>query len=109
MGDIVRRGVGIKKLDRPHASTARHGSLGEVGDTRSALVDTESGDGQRAVGDFGEMCEQLIDRCHTVADIRKRCAVAFVEHHWVVRMSDRRIDWVAAQQALRDPTIGQQQ
>ena len=59
MRDFIRRGVGTRNHDRflVHASAARHGSLGEVGDTRSALVMTESGDGQRAVGDFGEMCE----------------------------------------------------
>src|SRR5262245_18750207 len=101
VGGIVRRGVGAGKLHRlpAHAPAARRGSLGEAGDTRSALVYTGSGDGYSAVGDVGEVCEQLIDCGYAVADVQQCRAVALVQQDMVVRVSDRRVDRVAAQQA----------
>ena len=70
--EISRRGVGDRKLHRlpAHAAAAHRRSLGEEGDTGGALVCAGSGDGQRPVGDLGDMCEQLVDCVHAVADIR---------------------------------------
>jgi hypothetical protein len=67
VSEIVRRGMG--QFPGTHAPAARHGSLGEVCDARGTRAYTESGDGQRAVGDLGDICEQLIDRCYTISDI----------------------------------------